>query len=207
MDLKTWLMFVLTETALCLSPGPAVLLVLSQGLSRGPRASVWANVGILTGNAIYFVLSAAGLGAVLLASHQLFEIVKWAGAAYLIWLGGAAILGRSAPLPIGTARGPVVAGPRLLLRGLVLQLANPKALLFFTALLPQFLNPAHDLKLQVATLALTSMSIEFLVLLAYGAAAGRMSAFTTRPRVSAWVNRLCGGMLIAAGASVAATIR
>src|SRR5512146_2778378 len=88
-----WWFFVVTELVLCLSPGPAVLFVVAQALGHGTRRSVWASLGILASNGFYFVLSALGLGAVLLASHVLFRAVKYAGAAYLVWLG------------IGTIRG------------------------------------------------------------------------------------------------------
>lgn len=207
MDWKIWAMFVLTEGALCLSPGPAVLLVCSQGLHRGGRASLWCNAGILSGNAIYFLLSAAGLGVVLLASHQLFTAIKWAGAAYLVWLGIRTLSGRASPLAIADADRPGDANWRMLVKGLVLQLANPKALIFFTALLPQFLDPSRSLPIQFAVLAVTSMVIEFFVLLAYGAAAGRMASLAARPRFASWVNRVSGGFLVAAGVGVAVARR
>ena len=92
---ETWIVFVIYETAMCLSPGPAVLLVLSQALARGTLASLWSNVGILTGNTIYFILSATGLGAILLASHGLFSAIRWVGAAYIIYLGITAFFGKS----------------------------------------------------------------------------------------------------------------
>lgn len=76
MSRDVWALFVVTETALCLSPGPAVLLVLSQALARGTRASVWSNLGILSGNVMYFALSATGLSAVLLASYELFSRIR-----------------------------------------------------------------------------------------------------------------------------------
>src|SRR5262245_703254 len=87
MSLEAWLLFVATETVLCLSPGPAVLLVLSVSLTRGWRPGLQASAGILIANLFYFVLSATSLGAILLASWELFFLIKWLGAGYLIWLG------------------------------------------------------------------------------------------------------------------------
>ena len=90
---QAWLLFATTETGLCLTPGPAVLFVLSHGLAAGGRASLWANAGILAGNAFYFLLSALGLGVMLLASQALFTAIKYAKAAYLIYLGGRTMMG------------------------------------------------------------------------------------------------------------------
>ena len=207
MELKTWLLYVATETVLCLTPGPAVLFVVSQGLARGARASVWANLGINAGNMIFFALSAAGLGALLLASHELFLAIKWAGAAYLAWLGVTTFFGRSPMLSVKPAGGRAYDGPRVLLNGAALQLANPKALLFFTALLPQFIDPGRDVLAQFALLAVTGMTIEFSVQLVYGLAAGRMAAVATRPHLAIWANRVAGTLMVAAGVGLAAARR
>jgi homoserine/homoserine lactone efflux protein len=206
MTWSTWALFALTEGALCLVPGPAVLLVIAQGLARGGRASVWANLGILTGNTIYFALSAIGLGAVLLASYEVFFAIKWIGAAYLIWLGVTAFFGKSSTLSVNAAR----ERPRpfrMLINGAVLQLANPKAILFFTALLPQFIDPAEPLLAQFVILAATSVVIEFFVLLGFGVLAGRAAVAAQRPELTCWINRASGSLLIAAGVGLAALKR
>jgi homoserine/homoserine lactone efflux protein len=203
MTLESWLLFVLTEGALCLTPGPAVLLVLSQGLRHGARASVFANLGILTGNALYFALSATGLGAVLMASYEAFSAVRWLGAAYLIWLGVTAFFGKSSPIAWTSAPAGPVTGGRTFLNGIVLQVANPKALVFFTALLPQFIDPRGSVLTQVAILGVTSVVLEFFVLLGYGALAGRLTTIAARPRFQIAANRVAGGLLIAAGIGTA----
>jgi threonine/homoserine/homoserine lactone efflux protein len=202
-SVEVWALFVLTETALCFTPGPAVLLVLSQGLTRGTGASVWSSLGILGGNAVYFALSATGLGAMLLASYELFSLVRWAGAAYLVWLGVMTFVGTSAVTSVAPASTARPSGGRMFVNGFVLQAANPKALVFFTALLPQFIDPRGSIASQVLTLGITSMVIEFFVLLAYGAAAGRATTLTARPRFQTLANRLAGSMLILAGVGVA----
>jgi threonine/homoserine/homoserine lactone efflux protein len=206
MTWQVWSAFVLVETALCLTPGPAVLLVLSQALTHGALKAVNSIAGILAANTFYFVLSATGIGALLLASYDLFFAIKWLGAAYLVWLGISAFLGKSKALSV--RRGETAAGnSRLFLNGLVLQLSNPKALVFFTALLPQFINPHAAIAPQVAILALTSVVIEFLVQMIYAVLAGRASRFISEPRFARFTNRVAGTLLIGAGVGMAAIRR
>jgi homoserine/homoserine lactone efflux protein len=204
MSIETWLLFAVTETILCLSPGAAVLLVLSMSLTRGWRPGLQASAGILVANFLYFLLSATSLGAILLASWEAFFLIKWAGAAYLIWLGLRMVVARGAGT-INTAAHstPTHTGRGTLLHGVVTQGANPKALVFFTALLPQFVNPAEPLALQIAILAVTSILIEFGVLASYAVLASRASRFAQRPRFANALKRVGGGLLIGAGAGLA----
>lgn len=203
MSLTTWAVFFLTELMLCLTPGPAVLFVVSQALRYGGRKSLWANGGILAGNLMYFALSAIGIGALIATSHELFTIVKYAGAAYLIVLGVLTMFGRGIALRADVA--PAAQGPRILGRGFVLQAANPKALLFFTALLPQFVDPKGSVPLQIAILALTSTVAEFFVLAGYGFFAGRAAHVASTPRFARATNVGSGGLLVAAGTGIALT--
>lgn len=200
----TWWLFAATELVLCLTPGPAVLFVLSSALRSGARRSVASNAGILAANALYFLLSATSLGALLVASYHLFFAVKWIGPAYLIYLGLSSIFGKTAALLIED--GKPSSARRLFTGGFLVQASNPKAILFFSALLPQFLDARHAVAPQVAILGATSVVIEFLVLLGYGVAAGRVSALARQPRYAALTNRIAGAMLLAAGTGLA-TIR
>lgn len=203
MSLNSWLFFSGTEALLCVTPGPAVLFVLSYGLAQGGRASLWANAGILAGNAFYFVLSALGLGAVLLASHEIFMVVKYLGAGYMIYLGARTIRGAGLAIPAAGVVSATTEDWRTLARGFALQAANPKALIFFVALLPQFIDANRAVAPQVLILGVTSVIIEFLVLATYGYLAARAATIARKPRFVTATNRVSGSMLVAAGAGIA----
>jgi threonine/homoserine/homoserine lactone efflux protein len=179
-----------------------VLYVLSQALARGTLASIWANWGILAGNTIYFVLSAAGIGAIVLASPPVFAAIRWIGAAYVVYLGVTAFIGKSRTLSVAKPDAVPVSPTRAFVNGMLLQLANPGAIIFFAALLPQFVDPSGSIARQVAILTITSVSIEFCVLLGYGALAGRMARMAAQPRFARLTNRIAGTMLIFAAARI-----
>ena len=206
MPWETWLLFTVTEAVLCVTPGPAVLFVLAQGLGRGFRAALAGATGILAGNTFYFVLSATSLGAVLMASYEVFSAIKWAGAGYLIWLGVRAF---RSPAALGGVRAAGEEGSigRLVGRGFLVQVANPKALVFFTALLPQFIDPHGYVVSQVIVLGITSQVVEILVLSAYGALAARAAHLAARPAFVGATSRVAGALLIGAGLRIAALPR
>lgn len=203
MTLNSWLSFSGIEVLLCLTPGPAVLFVLSHGLTRGGRASLWANAGILAANAFSFTLSALGLGAVLLASHKAFTLLKYVGAAYLVYLGVRTIGGAGLTLKTTADTSATTENWRTLTRGFALQAANPKALIFFLALLPQFINANRAIAPQMLILGVTSIVIELAVLASYGYLAARMGRLARQPRFVVVTNRISGSLLVAAGAGIA----
>ena len=198
MSFESWIAFSVMETVLCLTPGPAVLFVVSVALSRGARAGSAAALGIAAGNVFYFVLSGTGIAAVLLASGALFEVIKTAGAAYLVWLGLRMLL----------ARGATPASPapqhdrRAFLRAFVVQGSNPKALVFSIALLPQFVDPAGSVAVQLVVLGVTSVVIELAVLGSYIALAVRARRLAGG-RLARPLERVGGALLVAAGARLA----
>ncbi len=161
----TYWLYVLTEAALSLSPGPAVMLVIAYGLTQGARRSVPATLGILSANTFYFALSATSLGAMLAASPTFFNAVKWLGAAYLVYVGLSAIFGKPSPLTVSDPAGRDGSRWRIYVAGLTLQLANPKTLIFFVAILPQFVDPTLPIGAQMIWLAAGSVIPEFFILL------------------------------------------
>lgn len=198
MSTRLLFVFAVTEFLLCLTPGPAVLLVVSQGLRGGFKSSQRGILGVLAGNAIFFLLSALGLGALLMSSAALFQIIKWAGAAYLVFIGLKMLLtkGSKTNSDLSIETKPSM---KLFSEGLVTQLSNPKAIVFFSALLPQFLTPDGGVLEQFAILGIVSLGIELCVLLTYGWAAERGGRFILRGRFSVLTDRIAGGFLIGAG--------
>lgn len=203
MNWQIWLLFVLTEAVLSMTPGPAVLYVLSQALRRGPRNSVWASGGILAANAMYFALSATSVGAVIVASYRLFFVVKWVGAGYLVYLGLRSLLGKASLMALPESKPGSAAGARALRDGFFLQAANPKAVLFFTAILPQFLDPRRGVAWQILVLGISSILVEFAILFVYGQLAGRALSTLRNPRLDQLTNRAAGSLLIGAGVGLA----
>jgi threonine/homoserine/homoserine lactone efflux protein len=203
MTWQIWLLFVMTEAVLSITPGPAVLYVLSQAVRRGPGKSVWGTWGILSANTLYFILSATSLGAVIVASYKLFFLVKWLGAAYLVYLGIRTLFGKASVLPLPESKDDSGTGPRILRDGFFLQAANPKALLFFTAILPQFIDAHHNVAFQILLLGISSIVVEFVILFVYGQLAGRALNTARSPRFEKLTNRIAGSLLIGAGIGLA----
>jgi threonine/homoserine/homoserine lactone efflux protein len=202
MTLETWLFFCATETVLCFIPGPAVLCVVSSALTRGARSGFHSSLGILAANTMYFVLSAMGLGAVLLASRAVFIVIKSVGAAYLVFLGLRMVFARPEP---ESAAAKTETTPRgSFWNGFVVQAANPKAIIFFTALLPQFIDPDAAMTTQVGILAVSSIVIELAVLSIYVAACHNARRWFRGGRLGVVLQRVGGGLLIVAGARLAA---
>ena len=203
----TYWLYVATEAALSLSPGPAVMLVIAYGLAQGARRSVWASLGILSANGLYFALSATSLGALLVASEAFFQAVRWAGAAYLVYLGLAALLGQPSPITVSRSAARGASPGAIYLSGLTLQLANPKTLVFFIAILPQFVDPRLPIGAQMVWLAAGSVIPEFFILAGYGFAASRAARLAADPRFARLTDRVAGLLVLAAAAMVLSVSR
>jgi homoserine/homoserine lactone efflux protein len=206
MSAKLLLVFVLTEFLLCLTPGPAVLLIVSQAMRTSFKQSLNGVAGIVVGNTVYFCLSALGLGAFLLASTTVFEVIRWLGVAYLIITGMRMLFARRNANDVDAQpvieAAPTESAMKLFGQGVVTQLANPKAIAFFTALLPQFIQPGGRVIQQFVMLGMLSIAVEFPVLTAYGWLSARGSGLLPE-RFVGLQGRISGGFLIGAGLGLA----
>jgi threonine/homoserine/homoserine lactone efflux protein len=202
MTLETWLAFLLASAALLAIPGPTILLVIGQSLGAGRGRALPLIAGVALGDLTAITLSLAGLGALLAASSLAFTVLKWAGAAYLIWLGVA--LFRA---PVGEAAAPPLSARRALRDAYVVTALNPKSIAFFVAFVPQFLDPARDFLPQAVILVVSFVTLAALNALFYALLAGRMAGAVARPRIRRAFNRVGGSMLIGAGIATAAMRR
>ena len=199
MPFDLWIAFVLATIALLMIPGPTVLLVLSYALSKGRSVALASAAGVALGDFIAMTASLLGLGALILTSALLFSIVKWIGAAYLVWLGLRLL--RSAPDAAGMTTGtrPDVTAPEVLRHAALVTALNPKSIVFFIAFVPQFLQPDAALPAQFAILIGTFVGLAALNALAYALLADRLRRAIARPAILAWVTRAGGATLIAMG--------
>lgn len=213
MDPELLLLFAATEFLLVLTPGPAVLFVIGLSMRSGVRPGWAASAGVTAGSAFYFLLSALGIGALIVASHTLFTIIKWVGAAYLIYLGVRMAVplvrqlreGRTAepaPTPLALAVADAPGFWRPFWKGFAVQLANPKTLMFFLALFPQFITPEGNVALQFALMALVSAVLELPSLMIY-AAVSAASARYLADKAMAWIEGAAGGVLVFIGGALA----
>jgi len=205
MDTHTLLIFALTSGAVSLTPGPNMLYAMSLGLRFGPRRAAAGGAGLALALGGMALVSALGLGAVITASATAFEVLKWFGVGYLIWLGVASW--RAPVHPIGATdagtddRDGSPAG--MFVRGLFVTLSNPKALVFLTALFPQFIDTTAPLAPQLAALIGVMMVLEFASIMLYAVGGGTLAAKLSSVGAARLVNRLTGGLLIGAGGLLA----
>ncbi len=196
MSSDTWLLYVATVLILMITPGPSHLLMLSVSLSNGFRRSLATAAGDLTANTLQIMLAGFGLAALIASSQHGLTIIKWAGVAYLVWIGVRQILASfhggngSTELPPATLR-------VLWFRGFVTSAANPKAIVFFAALFPQFLDPQHSLAPQIAILGASYIFIDACFLACYGKGADWLKQ-KLQGRHKTWIQRAAGTSLIAA---------
>ncbi|MBU1315315.1 MAG: LysE family translocator [Alphaproteobacteria bacterium] len=201
MPIENWLAFVAASAVLLAIPGPTILLVISYALSHGRKVATATVAGVALGDFTAMTASMLGLGALLATSAALFTLLKWVGAAYLIYLG--IKLWRS---PVsdgaggeGEAPAPAVKASRIFLHTYAVTALNPKSIIFFVAFLPQFLDLGEPLFLQMLIFELTFLTLATLNATLYGLLAALARNQIRKPQVQRAVNRTGGSLMIGAG--------
>ena len=200
------LLFLGTTFVVVLSPGPAVIAVSTKAVSNGVRRSGSVAMGTAIANTLYFILSATGISTLIVQSNFLFSAIKWMGVAYLLYLGLNLIFSKAGALQIRPSIPKKTPLHRLFLRGFILEMSNPKALLYFTALLPQFINPTHPVLPQFVIFGSIALCLELAVYSSYSVLAYRSTRSVIKPFIAKLINRAAGGMLVFAGLKMA-TVR
>lgn len=202
MEFQAFLIFAATQAVVIASPGPSAILVASQGATNGWRRTVFQMFGMMVATAIYFVMSATGLAALILASNLVFQIIKWVGVGYLIYLGLTALLSRSGGLSVGRTS-KTRSRKALFSQGFIVEFANPKVLLFFAAILPQFLDTAAPIVPQMIIMGLTGATLQFVIYSAYAMLGDKLANGGLRAWIVGVINRTAGAALIFAGIKMA----
>jgi threonine/homoserine/homoserine lactone efflux protein len=201
MSLETWLAFATATTVLLVIPGPTILLVISYALGQGMRTALPVAIGVALGDFTAMTLSMLGLGALLSASSLLFTVLKWAGAAYLVWLGielwRAGGTRKAAP---SRDRAPLL---RMLGHAWLVTALNPKSLTFFVAFLPQFIDRNANFWTQMLVFESTFVALAFANAIGYGLIASRAHRLIGSAWTMSAFNRLGGTLLIGAGIAAA----
>jgi len=207
MTFATWLTFFLATVVLCVSPGPGALASISSGMRHGWSRGMWNVLGMQAATIANITVIALGLGAILVASTAAFEILKWAGVLYLVWLG--IQKWREPPVPFDAQAAASAdhsdGTPKSIFRqGFFVNLTNPKGLIFLLAVLPQFIDPLQPQAMQYVILTVTMVGIDFVVMGMYTGLAAKVLRLLRDPGHIRWTNRLLGTLFVGAGAALAA---
>ncbi|OCQ19848.1 lysine transporter LysE [Pseudoalteromonas luteoviolacea] len=198
MSVEVWFSFVAASLALCFTPGPAVLLVVSQSLLNGKKAVMPMVFGIACGDLIALSFSLLGIGAVLSTSATAFNVMKYIGALYLVYLGVRA-LWQSQHTTSDERTQVTYSGFKLFRDSVLVTALNPKGLIFFMAFFPLFINPEKSIVEQMLILGSTFLSVSLLSASTYAIGAHKVRSIALSERAQRLFNRLSGGMLIGAG--------
>ena len=202
MDSRTFLSYVVLWTLVALTPGPAVMYSMARATRYGLRSGFAGICGIQAGNLVLFACVALGLVTVLETAAGAFTVLRMAGAAYLFYLGARVIAASfRPPAEIGRPNQTVLGGQSVI-QGILIQLTNPKALLFVSALLPQFIDPKRSALLQLTILVLATVGVDMVVLSGYAYAAHRGAASFRKSRFKPWSERAYGAALLYFGSKL-----
>ncbi len=202
-DLHSLLIFIGAGLLLNLAPGPDVLYIVARSISQGRAAGVVSALGIGAGCLFHVIAAACGLSALMLALPMAYDVVRYAGAAYLVWLGVKALISKGGAMEVKTMeRTPL---GTIFRQGVITNVLNPKVAIFFLAFLPQFADPANGpIAAQMLGLGLIFDFNGTLVCLGYALVASQLGDWLkSRFDLSTWINRVTGGLFIALGLRLA----
>ena len=204
MGMQTYLAFVLATAIMIALPGPSVLLTVAHSLSFGWRRALATVAGETMGIAVQLMIVAVGLTSLLNVVAEAFAWLRWAGAAYLVYLGVKQWRSADKPLKVDTS---AVSRTNLLVQGLITTIFNPKSLIFIAAFLPQFIDASLPLGMQVAFIVPTFLVITFSVASIWALVAGKARGFLQSQRAIRSVSQTAGGLMIIAGMGLALSHR
>ena len=199
MSLEVWLAFVAASAALLVIPGPTVLLVLSYALTQGRKVALATVAGVALGDLVAMSASLLGLGALVMASATAFAVVKWIGAAYLIWMGFRMLRGANKAKLGGLIEVPADTSGAVFQHAAIVTALNPKSISFFIAFVPQFIDPTSQIPLQLGIMIVTFVGLAAASALTYALLADRLRIRISRPSVMQGLTRFGGLTLIGMG--------
>ena len=205
MTLQTWLAFLVAAWLICLSPGPGVLSSVTAGMRFGFRQALWNILGLQLGALVVLAIVGVGMGALLATSVTAFTAIKWCGALYLIFLGVQQWRAPAQPLTPDRAALPTRASKgTLVLRGFLVNVSNPKGILFTAAVLPQFITTQAPQLPQYLTVVATMVPVDVACMTGYTVLGVRALKLLRNPDAIRWSNRAFGSLFIGAGVALAA---
>ena len=203
MTLATWITFFLACWAISLSPGPGAIAAMSAGLNHGFQRGYFMVFGLVLGICTQVVIVVAGLGAVIAASNTAFTVLKFLGAAYLVWMGISQWRASDKPLVASDTDAPALSRKQLIMRGWAINATNPKGTVFMLAVVPNFIDLAHPLAPQYAIIAASLSFTDLVVMAGYVALAAKVLHALREPHHLRVMNRVFGGLFVIAGTLLA----
>ncbi|MGX7872084.1 LysE family translocator [Mesorhizobium sp. ORM6] len=202
-DLPTLMAYIAVVLGFVFIPGPATLLTIARATSSGTKVGIATGTGIAAGDMFHTAMAMVGISAIIATSATLFSIVKYIGAAYLIYLGIRAIIEKSPANP--TAGAVAISAGKAFRQAVLTEVLNPKTALFFLAFLPQFVRPENgSVMLQLAVLGIVFVMLGLFSTIIFAVSAGRLGSFLRRnPTVLKWQGKIVGGIYCALGVRLA----
>ncbi len=207
MSFEFFILFIVTMFVASIVPGPSMLLALTHGMKYGAKRTIASALGNLFVSLIQAAISIAGLGAILLASESLFNCIKWAGAAYLVYMGISMWLSPRMAVSKEPDGNHVACVPlrKLFMQAALVTAGNPKAIVFFTAVFPQFINPETAFIAQSEVLMGAGGFIAFCCFMIYALGGQKIEALFSEASIGRYINKMIGGTFIGAGFLLAAS--